>query len=115
MPWSNPGELNLRKDKDKKRREEASEEKTRASESAADKASKVAQVSALEKELKALKRSLEEEGGASKPPPKKRKKTAGERPRRKREGTAPASPFNKGGLKDKDENEMGADWGTSED
>ena len=73
----------------------------------------MAKVSALEKELRQLKKTLQEEESEQKTRPKKR--AAGTEPSSQKKPRKKARPaFDKGGLKGAEENEMGADWGSTE-
>jgi hypothetical protein len=114
LPWTAPGDLNLKKDKEKKRREEENKERTPKEKETGEKAAKVAKVTALEKELRILKKNLlEEEEEAEKEQPKKKRAAAGSEPRSKKDKKKAGVAFDKGGLRDAEANEMGADWGSS--
>jgi len=112
LPWTTPGELNLKKDKEKKRGDREEKERDPKKHEPAGRAAKVAKVSALEKELRQLKKSLQEEEIEQKTRPKKR--AAGTEPSQKKPRKKARPAFDKGGLKGAEENEMGADWGSTE-
>ena len=69
-------------------------------------------MAALEKELKALKKSFQEEEKQEKKRPKKRKKPPRGEPRSKKPKKREGTPFDKGGFREEEPNEMGAGWGS---
>eukprot|EP00435_Cladocopium_sp_Y103_P035566 s1373_g9.t1 len=113
LPWSGPGDLNLKKDRPRAKKGETPEEEPPPKPPPKGEKDKAAKISALEKELKALKKKLraEEEAGEIDRPKKKR--PASKEPREGKSKKTKKLPYDEGGLGRDDRNEMGADWGDS--
>ena len=108
LPWSRQGVLDLKKKVDRPKEKDEKEAKEKADHDRG-RPAKVAKISELEKRLKDLKKSLQEEDDAAEG--KKRKSPTSEKGRDRKKKKPRA--FDQGGLNQGEANEMGADWGDS--